>query len=154
MAPEIALAGKHVFIAGGCRGIGAASANVSLTFQKSWDQADALLEKITAGGGQAQALPMAMEDAQSVMDAVDAAVERCGDLHGMVVAAGIFEHCPIEQMSPEFWRRTPYRSTSTARSGACRRWPPAICSATWPASSPTRSTPPTAAWRCGAERSK
>ena len=114
MAPAIDFEGVHVFISGGSRGIGAASAKmlagagakVSLTFQSNQEKADEVVASIVAEGGQAQALMMAMEEENSVAEAVDQAVERFGDLHGMVVSAGIFEHCPIEDMSPEFWERT------------------------------------------------
>lgn len=114
MAPEINFEGMHVFIAGGSRGMGAASAvmlasagaKVSLTFQNNQAKADELVASIVAEGGQAQAFKMAMEDENSVEEAVDQAVESFGDLHGMVVSAGIFEHCSIEDMSSEFWDRT------------------------------------------------
>ena len=114
MAPKIDCAGKHIFIAGGSRGIGAASAKmlasagakVSLTYQNSPEKAQELVAQITSNEGQAQALQMAMEDENSVANATDQAVGSFGPLHGMVVSAGIFEHATIENMTPEFWERT------------------------------------------------
>ena len=111
---DLGLAGKHVFVAGGSRGIGAATASllaslgakVSLTYHQNKERADELVAGIEGAGGAAQALGMTIEDEASVMGAVDQAAETYGELHGMVVSAGVFEHCPIEEMSPEFWRRT------------------------------------------------
>ena len=111
---DLGLEGKHVFIAGGSRGIGAATAallgrlgaKVSLTYHQSKERAAELVQQIEADGGTAQALSMAIEEEASVMQAVDRAVQTHGELHGMVVSAGVFEHCPIEEMSPDFWRRT------------------------------------------------
>jgi len=37
---------------------------------------------------------------------VNAAVERIGPLTGMVISAGVFEGCYLEEMTPEFWDRT------------------------------------------------
>ena len=113
MAPEMNLANKHIFIAGGSRGIGAASAKmlasagakVSLTYQANQDAADQVLKNISDEDGQAQAFQMAIEDEGSVTQAVDQAVENFGNLHGMVVSASVFEHCQIEDMSLEFWER-------------------------------------------------
>jgi len=114
MASGIELHGRHIFVAGGSRGIGAATArmlgafgaSVSLTYQNSQAAADELVESITAEGGQAHSIKAAVEDETSVNRAVDQAVDRFGELRGMVVSAGVFEHCKIEDMTLEFWERT------------------------------------------------
>lgn len=110
----IDLKDKHIFISGGSRGIGAASAQmaaelgakVSLTYNSSPDAADALVKEIEKNGGTAAAYQCQVTDEESVMSAVDAAVKAFGDLDGMVVSAGVFEHLPIEDMTLEFWERT------------------------------------------------
>jgi 3-oxoacyl-[acyl-carrier protein] reductase len=38
--------------------------------------------------------------------AVDEAVQHCGPLSGLVVSAGIFESCKLEEMTGAFWDRT------------------------------------------------
>ncbi len=114
MAPKITFEGKHIFIAGGSRGIGAASAKmlasagakVSLTYQNSPEKAQEIVATITSNGGQAQAFHMVMEEENSVTDAIAQAVGSFGNLHGLVVSAGIFEHCLIQDMTPAFWERT------------------------------------------------
>ena len=110
----IDLSGKHIFISGGSRGIGAASAiyaaelgaSVSLTYNQNPASADKIVEEIAAKGGKALALRAEVTDEASMTEAVDAAVEKLGELDGMVVSAGVFEHCLIEDMSLEFWERT------------------------------------------------
>jgi len=110
----IDLKGTHIFISGGSRGIGAATARlaaklgakVSLTYNASPDRAEALVKEIEAEGGEAAAFQAEVRDETSMNDAVEAAVQRFGELRGMVVSAGIFEHCKIEEMTVEFWERT------------------------------------------------
>lgn len=114
MAPKIDFQGKHIFIAGGSRGIGAASAKmlasagakVSLTYHNSAEKAKEVVTNITSNQGQAQALHMVIEDENNVTQAMTKAVESFGHLHGLVVSSGIFEHCLIEDMTPAFWERT------------------------------------------------
>jgi NAD(P)-dependent dehydrogenase (short-subunit alcohol dehydrogenase family) len=104
------LSGKHIFVAGGSRGIGAATArmagsagaNVSLTYQSNRD----------AGKSTADAIPNSfivqaeVTDRASIINAISAAESQFGPLDGLVVSAGIFEGCPLEEMSEEFWDRT------------------------------------------------
>lgn len=114
MAPKINFENKHIFIAGGSRGIGAASAKmlasagakVSITYQNSAEKAQEVVAQITSNKGQAQTFQMAMEDEGSVTNAIDKSIGSFGPLHGLVVSAGIFEHCRIEDMTPAFWERT------------------------------------------------
>jgi len=106
--------GTHLFICGGSRGIGAATARlaaelgakVSLTYNANPDRAEALVKEIETAGGKAAAFQAEVSDEQSVARAVDAAVEQFGPLRGMVISAGIFEHLTIEEMTLEFWERT------------------------------------------------
>ncbi len=108
MAPTIDFSDRHIFVAGGSRGIGAATvrmlaeagAKVSFTYQNSQQMAEAL-----AAESGARAYPMAVEDEASVSTAVDNAVADLGPLRGMVVSAGIFELRPIEEMTLDFWER-------------------------------------------------
>jgi NAD(P)-dependent dehydrogenase (short-subunit alcohol dehydrogenase family) len=104
---------KHTFIVGGSRGIGAATATtaaqagsvVSLTYRAAGDAAAAVVRSIQEHGGHAQAFQADVQDESQLNAAVDAAVESFGPLHGMVVSAGIYEGCPIEDMSVGFWER-------------------------------------------------
>ena len=110
----IDLTGKHIFIAGGSRGIGAAAARmaagagaaVSINYARSADRAAALVSEIAAVGGRAYAVPGDVAEDGALDRAADAAVERLGPLWGLVVSAGVFEGAYLPDMTTEFWDRT------------------------------------------------
>ncbi len=136
----IDLRGKHVFIAGGGRGIGAATArmaaragaSVSVNYVQNADAAQALVAAIEAeagnetgekAGGRAFAVQADISCEGAAEAALDAAVERLGPLNGLVVSAGVFEGLPLEQMTAAFWDRTMainVRGTFLAVKGAAR----------------------------------
>ena len=106
--------GKHIFIAGGSRGIGAATArmaaragaSVSVNYQRSQEAADKVVADIAASGGKGFAVQADVAEDGALDRAVDEAVERLGPLHGLVVSAGIFEGAYLQDMTTEFWDRT------------------------------------------------
>lgn len=108
------LTGKHIFIAGGSRGIGAAAAKmaaqagaaVSLTYQSNAHAGAQVVKEIADAGQRGLALQANIADAEAIQTAVDEAVHQLGPLHGLVVSAGIFEGSPLEEMTTEFWDRT------------------------------------------------
>ncbi len=110
----IDLTGKHIFIAGGSRGIGAATARmaagagaaVSVNYQQSRDAAEKVVADVEAAGGRGFAVQADVAEDGALERATDAAVERLGPLHGMVVSAGIFEGAYLQDMTAEFWDRT------------------------------------------------
>ncbi len=110
----ISLDGKHIFIAGGSRGIGAATARmaasvgaaVSVNYLSNADAANQVVRDIRSIGGRAVAVQADVAEEGAIDAAVDAAVSELGPLSGMVVSAGVFEPCPIGEMSAEFWERT------------------------------------------------
>ena len=110
----IDLSGKHLFIAGGSRGIGAATARmaaqagaaVSINYAQSADRAEALAQEIEAGGGKAFAVRADVAEDGALDRATDEAVTRLGPLSGLVVSAGIFEGAYLQDMTAEFWDRT------------------------------------------------
>lgn len=110
----IDLNGRHIFIAGGSRGIGAAAARaiaaaggaVSLSYRKEQEAANALVEEIRQGGGQAAAFCADVVDEEAVRAAMADAVAELGPLNGLVVSAGIFEGKLLEEMTVAFWERT------------------------------------------------
>ncbi len=110
----IDLTGQHIFIAGGSRGIGAAAAllaakagaTVSVNYVRNQEAAEKVVAQIEQAGGKAGAFQADISVEGEAERAVDAAVQRFGDLSGMVVSSGIFEGEPIEEMSAEFWDRT------------------------------------------------
>src|SRR5688572_18388646 len=87
---------RRVAVVGGASGIGAAT-----------------VELVRAGGGAAVAVDRAV-GAEVVADigspegcelAIDGAVERLGDLDGLVVTAGIGGYADIEHSDAELWRQ-------------------------------------------------
>ena len=110
----IDLTGKHIFIAGGSRGIGAASArmaastgaSVSICYGRSGEAADKVVADIEAAGGRGFAVQADVAEDGALDQAVDAAALRLGPLTGLVVSAGIFEGASLQDMTTEFWDRT------------------------------------------------
>jgi len=108
------LRGTHVFIIGGSRGIGAASARmaaqrgaqVSITYRDREDAAQAVVASIRSAGGKASAHRADVVDETQVREAMRAAAAEFGAPRAVVVSAGVFEHATIENMSSEFWNRT------------------------------------------------
>jgi 3-oxoacyl-[acyl-carrier protein] reductase len=94
----IDLSGKHVLVAGGSWGIGAAAKMaaragvcVSVNYQKNADAAAAVVGEIEAAGGRGWAVQADVAEDGALDRAVDEAVGRLGPLRGMVVSAGVFE---------------------------------------------------------------
>lgn len=109
----IDLTGRHIFVVGGSRGIGAtagrmaaqAGAKVSINYFSSSEAAKQVASEITDKGGQAFAVQADASEDGAMENAMREAVQRLGPLHGMVISAGIFEGIPIEEMTAAFWDR-------------------------------------------------
>ena len=107
----IDLSGKHIFVVGGSRGIGAASARmaakagakVTVNYLRRADAAQELVDEIEQAGGQGFAVQADASDEASLKNAMQSAVERLGELEGVVVSAGVYEGSPVEEMTVEFW---------------------------------------------------
>ncbi|MBI1337847.1 MAG: glucose 1-dehydrogenase [Phycisphaera sp.] len=110
----IDLTGKHVFVAGGSRGIGRAvcvmaakaGADVTVNYVRNRAAADDVVNQVTSLGRMAFAVQADISQNGAARDAVDKAVQALGQLDGLVVTAGVFEPAPIDEMTPEFWDRT------------------------------------------------
>ncbi len=110
----IDLSGRHIFIAGGSRGIGAAAARmaagagaaVSINYAHDADRAEQLAAEITAKGGNAFTVRADVAEDGALERAIDASVERLGPLSGLVVSAGVFEGAYLPDMTADFWDRT------------------------------------------------
>lgn len=105
---------RHILIIGGSRGIGAATARlaaragarVTLTWLSRSAAAEAVCAEIAAGGGRARHDGGDVSEPGVAERIVSAAVTEFGELDGLVVAAGVFEPGPIEEMDAAFWDRT------------------------------------------------
>lgn len=110
----IDLSGRHVFIAGGSRGIGRAAAllaaqagaDIAINYLSRQDAADETADAVRALGRRAVVLQGDVSDDGVAKSLIDTAVAELGPLSGLVVSAGVFEPGAIEAMTTEFWDRT------------------------------------------------
>src|SRR4051812_24296955 len=110
----IDLKDRHIFVAGGSRGIGAATARmaakagarVSVNYHSRAEAAEDLVEEIRSSGGKALALRADISQEGAISKAMDEAAWEFGPLRGLVVSAGVFESGVLEEMTADFWDRT------------------------------------------------
>ncbi len=110
----IDLSRKHLFIAGGSRGIGRATAvhaakagaAVTVNYVADADSARETVRMITEAGGRAMPVRADIAADGEAERAVAEAISAFGPIHGLVVSAGIFEASPIAEMTGAFWDRT------------------------------------------------
>jgi 3-oxoacyl-[acyl-carrier protein] reductase len=107
----IDLSGKSALVTGGSRGIGRAccealaraGARVAVNYRVETPQADELVKRIRAGGGEAYALSADVSRREEAEMMVEDAVTRFGRLDILVNNAGIWKGVPIEEMSDLEW---------------------------------------------------
>lgn len=102
---------KVVVVTGSSRGIGKAialefgrcGANVVVNYNRSSDQADAVVAEIIASGGNAAAFKADVAEPIEAQNLVKFAIETFGDLHILVNNAGITRDNLIMMMSDSDW---------------------------------------------------
>ncbi len=112
--PLLDLTGQHVFVVGGSRGIGAATARiaaragaaVSINYVRNAEAAGRVAAEIEGAGGRAFCVQADAAEDGALEPATDAAAAQLGPLTGMVVSAGIFEGAFLPDMTAAFWDRT------------------------------------------------
>jgi NAD(P)-dependent dehydrogenase (short-subunit alcohol dehydrogenase family) len=105
------LKGQTVFITGGARHLGSATAlamaqagaNVAFTFRSSADEADRTLKRIQAAGVQGLALECDQRKQESVSLAVDTVLRQFGQIDLLINNAGVFETADFEDITVEQW---------------------------------------------------
>jgi 3-oxoacyl-[acyl-carrier protein] reductase len=103
------LTGKRALVTGGSRGIGAAiamrlawdGADVAITYERSADKAEKLVEEIKALGRKGFAIQANAADATAVSDAVEQTAQALGGLDILVNNAGQFRAGPLENLTLE-----------------------------------------------------
>jgi 3-oxoacyl-[acyl-carrier protein] reductase len=101
------LTGKRAFITGGSRGIGAAiarrlareGADVAITYERSAERADALVNEIRALGRRALAFPASSAAPAALQGAIAEAARAFEGLDILVNNAGIFRSSNLERMT-------------------------------------------------------
>ena len=103
------LQGKSALVTGASRGIGAAiarrlaadGANVAITYERSAEQARAIVTAIEGHGGRGLALQASSADPAAVREAVDRTVQAFGGIDILVNNAGIYRGGPLEALTLE-----------------------------------------------------
>lgn len=104
-------AGQNIVVSGGGTGIGFAIARelaslgaTVIICSRSLDHLEPARAALEAEGGKAIALPCDIRDADAVTGFWDAAIERVGQIHGLVNNAGGQFLSPAAAISPNGWR--------------------------------------------------
>jgi len=105
------LKNKHILVCGGSRGIGAATskiaaavgAKVSINYLSNKQAAQNITTEIKNKGGEAEAFQADISNESQANDLVKQAINRFGEINGIVIAAGIFEGELLQDMSGDFW---------------------------------------------------
>ncbi|MGV0851162.1 SDR family oxidoreductase [Mycolicibacterium phlei] len=108
------LSGKAALVTGAGRGIGAAiavrlaelGADVAVTYARSKERAEAVVDRIAAAGGRGVAIRADSAVAEDVTAAVDQAAAAFGGLEILVNNAGVFPFGPIHEVSLDEIDRT------------------------------------------------
>ncbi len=125
------LENKVAVVTGGSRGIGRAialelarqGAAVVVNYNKSPEQAEAVVNEIKAAGGKASACQADVSDFEQASNLIKHAIETFGDLHILVNNAGITRDGLIMMMSVDDWNAvidTNLRSTFNCSKVAVR----------------------------------
>lgn len=110
----INLKNKHIFVFGGSRGIGAEivkiaarqKAKVSFTYSSNLTAANKIKDEIKKENNQCDFFQADIKSKTEVQDAVKNAIEINGEIDGLVITAGIFKECSIENMTEKIWQET------------------------------------------------
>ena len=109
---RLGLEGKVALVTGGARDVGAEisrtlaaeGAIVAINFRGSADEANTLVEEITAAGGKAKAYQADVADYDSVKAMVERVVADFGALHVLVNNAGLVIQKRFTESTPEQWK--------------------------------------------------
>jgi 3-oxoacyl-[acyl-carrier protein] reductase len=107
------LTGKVALVTGASKGIGAAIARelaakgaaVAVNYSGSKHAAEKLVGEIKTAGGKAIAVQANLADPESIGPLVERTVNELGPIDVLVNNAGVYEFVPLEQITPEHFRK-------------------------------------------------
>jgi 2-deoxy-D-gluconate 3-dehydrogenase len=108
------LSGKKAIVTGGAMGIGKgiaerlaqAGASIMVVDIVSAEEAGETLKEIRSYGNSCSYLQADLRDISNHQRIVDQTVEEFGDIHILVNNAGVFQYCPVTEMTEELWDQT------------------------------------------------
>lgn len=110
----IDLTGKHILVFGGSRGIGAEiirlaakqNAKVSFTYSNSLTAAHKVRDEVKTYNNNCEFFQADIKSKNELQNAVQNAIAINGEIDGLVITAGIFKECTLENMTEEIWQET------------------------------------------------
>lgn len=110
----ISLKGQNALITGGSRGIGAAcaellaraGANVGILYRTDTRAAEKVVDGVREMGKNAVAFRLDVANRDECVNAVRMVSKQLGHIDILVNSAGIWEHAPIDRMTPAKWDKT------------------------------------------------
>src|SRR5436305_1101487 len=107
------LKGKVALVTGASKGIGASiaehlaaeGASVVVNYSSSRQGADAVVKRITEKGGKAVAVQADVSNPADINRLFDATKAAYGKLDVLVNNAGVYEFLPLEQITPDHFRK-------------------------------------------------
>ncbi len=108
------LTGKVAIVTGGAMGIGKgiadrlaeAGAKIIIVDIVEQTEAEATLSEIKGNGGEARYIQADLRDIKNLDNIIDQTIKEFGDLNILVNNAGIFNYCPITELTEELWDKT------------------------------------------------
>ncbi len=108
------LTGRVAMVTGGSGGIGAAlvealagaGARVAIGYGHGRDRAEALRDRVAAGGGDAVTFSADLTEPATALEALDRVEERLGPVDLLLPNAGLGRRAGLDEIDADLWRRT------------------------------------------------
>jgi 2-deoxy-D-gluconate 3-dehydrogenase len=108
------LTGKVAIVTGGAMGIGKgialrlaeAGASIMIVDIVPIQEAQATMDEIKSNGGKASYIQADLSDIKNLDNIINQTITEFGDINILVNNAGIFNYCPLTDLTEELWDRT------------------------------------------------
>lgn len=109
---DSAVQGRVVVVTGAATGLGLATAEllahrgaVVTLVDVNGERLSAEASRLAGEGAAAEACVVDLTDQRRVVELIDGVVDRHGRIDGLVNLAALYQPCPIEEMSIDFWHK-------------------------------------------------